>query len=532
MHVQHPIASSNTIASPRRARRIAVLLAVLSIASSCRDATGPDTKSAGVTLRYTGVVSDTIEAQIIQPIIAEVRGRNGNPIPGVIVGIGGLPAGVYPGRFDEAAAYVCPPALVPCPKSIAPLGAVTDKDGRAEFRVRLGNIAGKMLIVSAVQGLPNSDTLEFTVTPGAPARVTAFTSDILLDIGATATVTGTVADRFGNPRAERPLISAATGSAVSIDSATGVVRALDMGTQRIYARRGGAADSTNVGVRPLGRIIGVTRDNDFGIRLLNFNGSEERSVFPSGPSLVGYLRAASRAQNRALVRVVTDTAQGPATLGIRVIDSLGATIRTIRNPSNFQDILTARVLADGTVMMVARPIEPYPSPNYMAVYRATTDGAITKLADLPTLIPQFFGADLSPDGTRLAFVSYTGAQNSELRLLTIASGASTVLAPMAREPMFAPSGDRVAYLVANANAIGTPAVGMSVVSTDGTGTRLLNVGDYFGGISWSPDGSMLLARINSTRLLRAVRVTDGAFVNLRFRDALVAEPNLLGVEWW
>lgn len=517
----------------RRVREAAVFPVLLLLANGCgSDATGPDTKRAGVTLRYSGGVTDTIEAQIVQTIIAEVRGSDGKPIPGLVVSAGGLPAGVYPGRSDEAAAYVCLPTLFLCPRTIAPVSVVSDDKGRAAIRVRLGNIVGTIIIVAVAAGLPNTDTVTFTVTPGAPARVKAFASDVLVDLGGSTTVTGEVADRFKNPRPERPFFSVGTGSAVSIDSVTGVVRGLDMGTQRIYARGGAASDSANVGVQPLGRIVGATSDRDAGIHLLNFDGTGDRTVFAPGPATVSYLRAASSLQNRILVRIVTDTSQGPATLGIRVIDSLGATIRTIRKPTDFQTILTARIMADGSALIVARPIDPFPSLNYMAIYRATIDGDVTKLTDLPTLVPQFWGADISPDGTRLAFISYTAAQTNELRLLTIATGNSIVLAPEAREPKFSPNGDRVAYLVANTTVVGPPAVGLAVVGTDGTGTRVLNAADYFGGVSWSPNGTMLLARINSSRLLRVVRVTDGAFVTLQFRGALAPGPNLYGVEWW
>ena len=506
------------------------------LATTCsNDETSAGSKRNGVTLRFSGVTTDTIEAQITATITAEVRAANGKLLPDVIVGFGGLPAGTYPGRPDEAAAYVCVVSSTECLRNIAPVRAVTDANGRAEIRVRLGNIVGKMLIVSQTDVLPGSDTVAFTVTPGAPARIRAFSSDVLVDIGKTTSVSGSVSDRFGNPRTELPVFSLTAGSAASVDSATGVVRGLDMGTQRIYARRGTAVDSATLGVRPRGRLIGATSDIDAGIHMLSFDGNDDVTVLPPGPGISGFVRAASRPLNRISVKVATDTSLSglsAPTFGVGVIDSAGSFISTIRQAGGFAEIVTTRHLADGSTMFIARPRDPAPSPNYPTIYRAARDGTLTKLVDIPTLVPQFFGADLSPDGTRVAFVSYTASRTNELRVMTIATGASIVISPEARAPTFSPTGDRVAYFVANTNVIVAPAVGIAVSGADGAGARTVNAGDYFGGLSWSPDGTMIMGRLAASRRQRIVRVADGAFVTLRILDKFGLDRNLYGVEWW
>ena len=514
----------SAISFRRKGGARAVFASLMLVITACgNDDSSAGSKNDGVTLRFSGVATDTIEAQIPTTITAEVRAANGKLLPNIVVHFGGLPAGVYPGRYDEAAAYVCVVSSTLCTRNIASAAAVTDEHGRAEIRVRLGNIVGKMLVVAATDVLVGSDTVAFTVVPGAPARIKAFSADVLLDVGKSTMVSGTVADRFGNLRPEQPLYSLAPGSAGSIDSVTGVVRGLDVGSQTIFARRGSAVDSTMIGVRPPGRLIGATNELDVGIHELSFDAVDDRTVLPPDVSVVNYVRSASREHNRIPVVVNSDGQRA-----VRIIDSLGATVSTIQKSGGFGDVLTVRSMADGSAMLIARPRDPYPSPNYMTVYRASREGVLTQLSDLPTLAPDFLTADIAPDGTRVAFIARTPAQTNELRVLTLATGNTVVLAPDTREPRFSPTSDRIAYLVTGK----APPAGLAVVAADGSGARTVNAAEFAGGVSWSPDGTMLIARLAASRRLRIVRVADGAFVTLRFLDRFGLDRNLVGIDWW
>ena len=141
-----------------------VAITTLLCNSGCRDSLGPDSKRSGVTLIYSGIVTDTIEAQIEQVITVEARADNGKLLPDFIIGFGALPAGTYPNeRINEIPATVCAATGDPCALSGVAGSVVTDSKGRATFRIRLGNLVGKMLVVAQAIPLPNTDTLVFDV---------------------------------------------------------------------------------------------------------------------------------------------------------------------------------------------------------------------------------------------------------------------------------------------------------------------------------------------------------------------------------
>ncbi len=169
---------------------------------------------------------------------------------------------------------------------------------------------------------------------------------------------------------------------------------------------------------------------------------------------------------------------------------------------------------------------PYAPPT-TAVWQARAGEAATLLATVPSYGGWYGGADLSPDGTKLAYVA-TGefGRSAGLRVLDLATGATTTLDATGRTPRWSPTGDRVLYL-SGPSSFGSAEGQPTVVSADGSGRRVLAASLTFSpGLSWSPDGAYVVGRDAVAQRLRVISVSDGASVRLRFVRPAGESPHL------
>ena len=509
--------------------RLLTLVGLSTAITSCgSDSLAPGTVTNGVTFVSVASVSDTVDAQLMQPFVVEVRAQNGKLLSGQLVRFSAQPAPPAPIGFFSHVGYVCQKAQIPCGTNEA--FDTTDSRGRAEIYLRLGTLAYDIYVTAAAQNLPNASKVDFTVRPGAPTRVRAFAEEPSVDEGGTVAVRGITTDRRGNQRTESTRYFMGAGTSATVDSVTGLVRGLDMGTQRIYARVGAVADSSFLRVVPRGRLLGAFTDGG-NVQLFNTNGTDVRTVVPFGARNFGYIRHADAGLNSISYRSMADPVNGRASAEIGVVDSLGAPVRSIRTTLGFNEIITSRLFADGTALVVAR-LEGATSPTPFAVWRITADGAVSKGVELPT--PPFarWSADLSPTGNRLAFVSAGGQGSNELRVYDLATLNETVLAPDAREPVFSPQGTQVAFLAGSSPSQTVQSGSLFVVNVDGSGRRLLSNDAYLGGVGWAPDGTKIVARTAPQAALRIIRLADGAAVTLRLKDAGGFDVPYFNFDWW
>lgn len=298
-----------------------------------------------------------------------------------------------------------------------------------------------------------------------------------------------------------------------------------MGTQKVYARFGAAADSLDVRVIPTGRLLGFDSGARPAMYLFNLNGTQFQTAFslPLGTT-IAYIPRANRALNR-----LTITTGSP--LALRVIDSSGTTIRTVAHPAPLANVIASRILADGSVMYVARQVQPGPE-NWPAVFRSDRDGNVTKLMDLPQIASFITGADFSPDGSRLAYIALAVVGLFEMRVVDLASAASVTLIADVTEPGFSPDGRHIAYYSQSSppSVVGRR---LGVIGVDGSNNRIVSASPIYNGtIAWSGDGTKLLARTGATGDLRVVRISDGASVALSLRGIPVEAQFARPVEWW
>ncbi len=500
---------------PRRICAPLSAFLVIVLAASCGDGpTDPRNGGPGVRVMLGAGVTDTIDTEPLQQLVVEVRGLDGKLTSGAIVWFLGQPTADTSHRY-EPAIYVCAVTPYTCGFTYESFTVdTTDDKGQASAFVRLGHVAGRAVIRITVPEFGMVDSATFTVTAGAPASVRASTTDIELDIGDSATLSGRVFDRYGNLRPEVPTLSAGAGTAVTVDGATDIVTGLDMGTQWVFARYAALADSTSVRVMPIGRLV-VWWAPQGVVRLVNLNGTEvsntivsqvhsELGVFPRFDATRGHVTLHTG-----------DAYYGGPPRTVVVVDTTGALRRDIGPASGFTKIVAVRQLADDTVLVVGRRVVDA-SSTVNGLWLVDANDAVTLLADLPGMLLGYGGADISHDGTRVAYLALGPSFTSELRVLDVSNGAITVLEPNARSPRWSSQGDRVAYLVPSGGY--TDLEGFAVVTNaNGTGRRDLGSAVFSVGLAWSPDGKYLLGRVGYGSFL-LMRVSDDASVLLRFRS--------------
>ena len=100
----------------------------------------------------------------------------------------------------------------------------------------------------------------------------------------------------------------------------------------------------------------------------------------------------------------------------------------------------------------------------------------------------------SPDGTKLAFVSYPAAAGATITLLDLTNGAETFVAS-GYAPSFSPDGGRIAFRGVGPVTKGNKTTFYSqvfVANVDGTGiTQLTRQTDYINFPKWSPDSTQM-----------------------------------------
>lgn len=482
-------------------RRYFLLITLVHFVASCDGATGPSGNKPSVTVVAGAGVTDTIEAQLAQALVVEVRGAGGRLVSGALVRFESRPPS-DPAQQFESAVYVCQLSAQTCFSSF--LADTTDRTGRVKAVIRLGTVAGKAVVRLTVPEFGVQDSATFTVTPGAPARIVLSPRDTTLDIGGTVTIQTHTADRHANARSEVATLSAGAGDAVTVSPASNTVTARDMGTQSVYAQFGAVKDSAIVRVLPAGRLV-VWSPSLQVVRLVNINGKDERTLLTNVASEFGVFPRFDPTRQRVTLHMGSSPF-GPHSNAI-VLDTTGAARRDVMG---FTVILAVRQTDDGNLMVVgARSI----AVDAYHLYRVTADNTITMLATLTGFFGADAGVDIAFDGNRVAYIA-----GGSLNVLDVSTGVTTTLDHSVRAPRWSVQGDRLVYLVPS-NCFFDPEGGVAtVINPDGSGRRILADSCFSPGLSWSPDGKYVIGRSipDFAPYLRIVRVSDGADVLARF----------------
>jgi hypothetical protein len=494
---------------PRAASAISLVL----LLCNCGDGpTGPGAKP-GVRAVAGAGVTDTVDAQPLQALVVEVRGENGSLASGVVVRF--EPKPTSEATYYEPTVYVCPLSALDCGYYGGLLATdTTDANGRAKVTVRMGRVAGQGVVRLVVPEFGLADSVAYTITPGAAAEVRALGADPGLDIGGTATLSGRVVDRYNNARTETPTLSLGPGSAITLNATTGTVTAQDMGTQWVLMRYNSFVDSARVRVVPGGRLL-VWSSEERVVRLVNLNGTDERTIASNVSSDFGAFPQFDPTRQRITLHAGSESYGGTPNILI-VVDTTGAARRDIGPTVGFSAIMATRQLADGTVLVVAARSSDASHPGY-SLWRVASDNTITFLVALPELEAIYGGADISHDGTRVAYVA-SHNYTPELRVHNVSSGSTIALDGNGNSPRWSAQDDRILYLATPSGYAFYGGVA-TVINTNGSGRRVLGNADFNPGMAWSPDGTYVVGRSSDDQGLRLLRVSDGASVSLRFPTA-------------
>jgi Tol biopolymer transport system component len=109
--------------------------------------------------------------------------------------------------------------------------------------------------------------------------------------------------------------------------------------------------------------------------------------------------------------------------------------------------------------------------------------------------------------------------NGHITLVDLASMAVKRLPNVGSMPVFSPDGSKIAYIGANQDS-----GGLFMTAADGSGVRAVSPSGHtysvLGGLSWSPDGTWLLA-VGSSGVMEIVRPSDSMAMQLKSIGSVV-----------
>ena len=472
------------------------LLAIL-LASACGGSSG---EATGVTDRRWqlqivagGDLIDTVDARPVQALVVEVR-SGGRPAAGIPVRFASVitagnaarvTAASIDGRFLNV--YYLLPDFVD----------TTDANGRARALLAFGPIAGTAKIsataLTSDSGL--STTVDYVVRPGAATRLTLAVRDTTVFAGDTYQVGAAAVDRYGNARADQPIISAVDDRA-TVDQAGRITIGSTTGRGRIAVQVGALRDTSRFAALPRAPIVFVlpALTSARVVVIGNLDGRDTTRL----DSLFRLTTAYPTIPASGLPMVFHEIARNvkPSGIGTIYIRTGSAPARPLLSQGEMYSASYPRITRDGDYVYFAGGRT---DTSATAIWRVRPDGSQLERVTSPAASSDVHTQPaLSPDGTRLAF-SDAGA--GTIVIMTLATGASyTIGSDAGMVPIFSPDGSRLAYLSWSS--------GVVVANVDGSDRR--TVGDGWWGtpaVSWLSDGQWLL--LPQTGALKVVHAVSG-----------------------
>ena len=403
------------------------------------------------------------------------------------------------------------------PSGFAPVVQdTTNGFAEASVQVVLGFITGVAHVVVSVPAFGYVDTATFTVTPGRPYAMSTSPRDTLIYIGTPLTMHSTVADEVNNVLNEPVSYSITAGSA-TVSGA--IVTPTALGTVSVVASSGTLADTVSITAVPHGTFAAIGGQ---GVQLYHFDGSGASTFSPALRPDPGTSDLKWSPSGTLLVFDQTFVGGGQCTLGIGGIyttDLTGA-VKTIDSGTSagYCDEF-ASYSRDGAWIYFSSESGGFVS----TLWRARADGSATEAVPVTALATYSQFAtypSASPDGSQLAFSALVITNSHpdgvyDLRVVTIATGATISLGVSGFSATWSPTANQIAY-IANGGLSGP----IALINADGTLNRTLATGPYDFGMDWSPDGRYLVARNDSSGYLDLIDVTTGARVSLPYSGSL------------
>jgi hypothetical protein len=301
-------------------------------------------------------------------------------------------------------------------------------------------------------------------------------------IGGSFAVRATVQDRYGNARTDAASLRVASGPA-TLTGAT--VTGTAFGRAVVVARMGSVEDTTQLSIMPQGTIAAYTAmlhtGHELAIYTFNLDGSNLRKLTSTvvGGGYWGEMPSTWSADG---TRLFFHDNNSDHTKQLYVYDFTTSSRRRLVEPAGqLPNESWPRRSIDGQWVY-------YTGGSYSeaSIHRVRTDGTGR------TRVGAGRDASLSPDGTRMAYISGTS-----LVISTLATGHTVTVPGVAATPRWSPSGNEIAYLGVTESY--WPVGELRAVKPDGTGVRAVGTSGtiYRAHFDYSPDGKYLIA---STRM--------------------------------
>ncbi|HEU4454685.1 MAG TPA: hypothetical protein VFR81_16575 [Longimicrobium sp.] len=447
---------------------------------------GPEAPSAGIVLLAGTDAADSVDAELGTTLRVGVRGVDGKPAVNARVVVVGAD---LPWPLDREMQVASP---FGGGFGWSTLGR-TNSRGIVEFRVKMGPRAGPARVIVSVDSLAIADTARYTVLPGRTSQARSLPQDTAVVMGGRAPLRLTAHDRYGNPTGDPVALAAVAGPGTAVGSE--VVAGSSIGRVTAVATVAGFSDTSYVTVVPPGTLAGVSAPD---------HGGQVSTIYMFSP-------------DASDVRPVRPTITVGGYFGTMDVAWLGRT-KLVYHENNYDHTkqLYVHDLATGVATRLLAPAGRMAMENiprgardgswaYFSggtydryyLYRVRADGTgMERLSSDTPAARNEWGAEPSPDGTRIAFVKDGAVAVNEIHVMDLATREVRPLGLNGRPPRWSPDGSRIAVM---AWTPGEPER-LTLVSPDGSGVQPLATANQFLNIDWSPDGRYIVSAISGNRL--------------------------------
>lgn len=418
-------------------------------------------------------VTDTAQS-VLTAILFEVRNKDGEPIPGIRIRF--EPTGMDIGNFVQFEA------------AGGTIATTTDPSGVAGVRGRLGTVPGPARLLVTVGGSQLSDSIGYTILPGAGHQLLISPQDTAVYVGNAFDLDVTIVDRHGNPVVGTPMVWTSseaitlTPLSASGSTATFQVTGSEWGRARIHMGGAGVSDTAAVSVVPQGTVSLHRRSGEFNDQnamiVTNLDGSNFRALWTT---LHGSEYEQSWLGNDIIYQ---EGKYSDARLFIA--DAQGDTRRLLPEAAEG----TAGYTGGEGNAQVSRDGQWIYFEGGDDLWRVRPDGSDLQSMGVPydrSRKPTF--PSPSPDGERVAFALTTSNWGPRLSILNLGTGTVDALEILGMRVRWSPRGDWIAFLDSS-DGLGP----IKLMRPDGSGQQFLLPGlvRSWGGFEWSPDGEWII----------------------------------------
>jgi hypothetical protein len=486
------------------------LLAIYVAGVSCSDAPSGPSPRAGLSLISGAGKSDTIETELEDPLVVELRDAQKNRMGGVTIEFNVQPE-------PEANHTHAGIRLSSSTDFLQSVTTITDEGGRARVFVRLGRIAGAAEIHVTVPSLSFATVAHYSVKPGV--GVGAFgvhPQDSAVLAGSAILLHGYKLDRFGN----RHLVAATftRDSGPGSVSPQGVLSSNAIGRIGVTASYESSHASAYISAVPEETFAGFYQPSYAGGQggIVTFR-SDGAMMTPLTSEEFAYIGPTFGAwPNWSPVRDRIAYVTGNTLYSVSSSGTIATLITNVPGYLGVDSSYAPMYSSDGTHIFFTA----IGSGGRRSVWRVNANGSSS------VQISQVLAAGIEampspqPDGDLVAYqtnVITNSPTSFHIRLISSTTGVISYLDVPGSSPRWSPTGEQIAYLDGQGR--------INTMKIDGTDNKLITSFAVQPAFTWSPDAKWFLVVTDTG--LAIVNVASGRALPLKFRgpgNTLIIQP--------